>query len=512
MRIIDNRALALRVRHPSHITQVIPKSKIVGDHEVIVHWGLEECQILKNLGIKNVPSPIEAKYDWPGLYTPFDHQRTTASFLTLHRRAHCFNEMGLGKTVSVGWAADYLMTLGLIKRVLIVAPLSILDVAWQADLFKVCMHRTVDIAHGSADKRRKVINGSAEFIIINYDGIGTVHEELINGGFDLIVCDEASALKNCQTNRWKNVNALLKSNTWLWLLTGTPAAQTPTDAYGLAKLVSPEKVPRFFGAFRDRVMQKVTQFKYVPRPEAKAIVHEVLQPAIRFTKAECLDLPEMVYTRRSVPMTKQQEHYYKKMKEKFRIEASGEEVTSANAAIKLNKLLQIAGGATYTDSGEALEFDIKPRYKVLQEIIAETDQKVLVFVPYRHGIQLLTQKLSDDGITNGVIDGSVSSTARGDLFRSFQDKDDPRVLIIQPQAAAHGVTLTAASTVVWWGPVSSLETYAQANARVHRPGQKHRCTVVQIEGSDVERHIYAMLDNRIDFHTKIVDLYKRLLD
>jgi hypothetical protein len=84
-------------------------------------------------------------------------------------------------------------------------------------------------------------------------------------------------------------------------------------------------------------------------------------------------------------------------------------------------------------------------------------------------------------------------------------------LVIQPQAAAHGVTLTAANTVVWWGPVPSLETYAQANARVHRSGQRHPSTVVQLQGSPVERHVYSLLDNKIDVHSKVVDLYKNLL-
>jgi SNF2 family DNA or RNA helicase len=110
-----------------------------------------------------------------------------------------------------------------------------------------------------------------------------------------------------------------------------------------------------------------------------------------------------------------------------------------------------------------------------------------------------------------VISGDVSAAKRTDIFKRFQDTSDPRVLVIQPQSAAHGVTLTAANTVVWWGPTSSLETYAQANARVHRSGQRHPSTVVQLAGSGVERHVYNLLDNKIDVHTKIVDLYKDLL-
>ena len=99
-----------------------------------------------------------------------------------------------------------------------------------------------------------------------------------------------------------------------------------------------------------------------------------------------------------------------------------------------------------------------------------------------------------------------------DLFKQFQETPNPRILVIQPQAASHGVTLTAADTVVWWGPTSSLEIYAQANARVHRAGQTSHTTVVRLQGSHAERHVYKMLDNKEDSHSKIVDLYKGLLE
>ena len=101
MQIIENKALLLQLRDPEKVTTVIPKSKALGEGKVLVHWGLDEAQVLKNLKIRNVPSPIVSQYDWPGLHKPFDHQKTTASFLTLHKRAFCLNEQGTGKTGSV---------------------------------------------------------------------------------------------------------------------------------------------------------------------------------------------------------------------------------------------------------------------------------------------------------------------------------------------------------------------------------------------------------------------------
>jgi len=512
MRVVDNRGLLLRVRDPNKITTAIPNSKNLGDNNVLVKWGVDESRVLRNLNVRDVPSPILGKYDWAGKYEPFDHQKTTASFLTMNRRAFCFNEQGTGKTGSAIWASDFLMKEKLIRRVLVICPLSIMDSAWRNDLFNFAMHRSVDIAYGARKKRAEIISGGAEYVIINYDGVEIVREEIINGGFDLIIVDEANHYKNAQSKRWKTLNAILTPDTWLWMMTGTPAAQSPVDAFGIAKLVNPKSVPRFFGAFREMVMYKVTNFKWAPKANATDIVFNCLQPAIRFTKEQCLDLPEMTYSKREIELSPQQKKYYKELKNEMVSVAAGEQITAVNAAVNMNKLLQISCGAVYTDTGETVEFDIKNRYKVLKEVIDESSQKVLIFVPFRHVIDILADKLNKDGVSNAIIRGDVSAGKRTEIFKKFQDTEDPQVLIIQPQSASHGVTLTAANTIVWWGPTSSLETYAQANARVHRSGQKHPCTVIQLQGSAVEKRIYALLDGRIDVHSKMIDLYNDILE
>lgn len=511
MQVINGKALLLKVKNPKQVTAVIPKSKELSMNEVVVNWGLDEAHTLRSLNI-NVPSPITKRYSWPGQYKPFDHQKTTASFLTMNKKSFCFNEQGTGKTASAIWAADYLLSQGKVKRVLVVCPLSIMDSAWRNDLFSFAMHRTVDVAHGSKEKRKKIINSGSEFVIINYDGVEIVKDEIVNGGFDLFIVDEATHYKNAQTKRWKTLNKIIGENDWLWMMTGTPAAQSPVDAYGLAKLVNPMAVPRFFGSWRDMVMWKVTQFKWKPKETAKDTVFRTLQPAIRFTKDECLDLPDMIYTKRFVEMTGQQKKYYETLRKRLVMEVAGEDVTAANAAIAMNKLLQISAGAIYTDDGDTVQFDIKNRYQVLKEVIDESSKKVLVFVPFKHTIDLLVDKLTSDGVTSEVIRGDVPASKRTDIFARFQNDPDPKVLVIQPQAAAHGVTLTAANTVVWWGPTPSLETYAQANARVHRSGQTHKCTVIQLAGSAAEKRIYRMLDDRINIHTEMINLYKEILD
>jgi len=451
-------------------------------------------------------------YNWPGMFKPFQHQRTTAEFLVSNRRAYCFNEAGTGKTSSVVWAADYLMDLGLINRVLIVCPLSIMYSAWQADIFKTAMHRRAAVAYGSASKREKVIDGDYEFVIINYDGVNIVKEAIRAAEFDLIVIDEANAYKTATTQRWKTMKSLVYPTTGLWMLTGTPASQSPTDAYGLAKLLNPESVPKFFSAWRDKVMYQVSKFKWAPKPGSREVVFETLKPAIRYTKDECLDLPEVTYQYRSATLTSQQQRFYKLLKEDLFMKAAGEEVSAVNAAAKLSKLLQLSGGAVYSDTGEVLEFDIKPRLNLLNEILEETEHKVIIFVPFRHTINIVNEHLKKGGYTTETITGDVSAKERGEIFNRFQTTADPHVLVIQPQAASHGVTLTAADTIVFWSPVMSVETYIQCVARIDRVGQKNKMTVIHLEGSEVEHRMYKMLENKIDLHEKLVELYQNELN
>jgi len=361
----------------------------------------------------------------------------------------------------------------------------------------------------SGKKRKEIVNAGNEFVIINFDGVGIVKNELLDGGFDLIVVDEASAYKNNKTVRWKDLRDLTKVIKGLWMLTGTPAAQSPVDAFGLAKLVNPTAVPLYVSHFKDQVMYKVSDFRWVPRPEAKGIVHRALQPAIRFEKKDCLDLPPVTFVDRDAPLTPQQLVYYKQLKQEMLIEADGEEISAVNAAVKINKLLQISGGAVYTDTHEVLEFDVSSRLKVVHEVVEETSNKVLVFVPFTHTIELLEKYLTKHHITCEVINGSVSVNRRTDIVTHFQNNEHPKVLIIQPQAASHGLTLTAADTIIWYAPCTSVETYLQANARIDRPGQVNAMTIVHLSGSQVERRMYSLLRGNVANHNEIIDLYKQ---
>ena len=201
------------------------------------------------------------------------------------------------------------------------------------------------------------------------------------------------------------------------MMTGTPAAQSPLDAYGLAKMCVPSRTPQLYTAYRDMVMYQFSRFKWIPKPQAQGVVHNMLQPAIRFEKKDCIDLPDVTHTSRFAPLTPQQTKYYKDLKKEMLIQAVGEDVSAVNAAAQLNKLLQISCGAVYTDTNNIIEFDVSNRLNILLEAIEEASHKVLVFVPFTHTLNLIHGFLTKNNITSEIINGNVSVTKRTDIFK-----------------------------------------------------------------------------------------------
>jgi SNF2 family DNA or RNA helicase len=378
------------------------------------------------------------------------------------------------------------------------------------DINSSVIHRSAIVAHHTQAARRiEMIQQDYELVITNYDGLNLIASEINRDGrFDLVIVDEANAYKNPSTNRWKALNSILKPDTYLWMMTGTPASQSPVDAYGLAKLVNPTGVPKFFTAWRDKVMNKITMFKWAAKPDATTTVFAALQPAIRFSKSQCLDLPPVITVTREVPMTPQQNKYYKLLKEQLLVSAAGETITAVNAGVAVNKLLQISCGAAYTDDKEVVVFDAGPRLAVLEEILEETSRKVIIFAMFRSSIDTIVNHLTKKGYGVDQIHGDVSASKRGRIINDFQTTPTIRVLVMQPQATAHGITLTAADTVVFFGPLMSVEQYIQCIARADRKGQdSDKVTVHHIESSPIEKKLFKAMNTKVNDNGLLVGLF-----
>jgi SNF2 family DNA or RNA helicase len=399
-----------------------------------------------------------------------------------------------------------------VNKVLIISPLSTLERTWADEVFQHFPHLEYAVLHGSRQKRLKLLNTDVDVYIINHDGVQIIEEALqTRDDIDIVIVDEiAQAARNAGTDRWKAINKVInrhKKPRACWGMTGTPTPNAPTDAWAQCRLITPSNVPPYFNRFKAQVMRQLSQFSWVPKPDATEIVHNVMQPSVRFTRDECVDLPPLMYETRQVPLTKEQEKAYKEMVAKMRTEADNGEITAVNEAVKMGKLVQIACGVVYNTEKEEVTIPSKPRIDETKEIVRQAEGKVIVFVPYVSSVNMVAEELAKE-FTVEVIHGGVKKDERDRIFGAFQKSKDPKVLVAQPAAMSHGLTLTSASTIVWYSCVTSNEVFEQANGRINRPGQKMRNFIIMLEGTPVEKRIYQRLRTKQKMQGALLDEVK----
>lgn len=503
---------------PQSLTQfaeVFPDFKhanVQGEDFCAVPMTIDHARVLLNLGYAT-PPPMYHAYDWPGRFTPYPHQMHTAGFLTMNPRAFVLNGMGTMKTLSTLWAADYLMKAGIIRKALVLSPLSTLERVWGDEIFNNFPQRTFAVLHGNRDKRLKLWKENYDFYILNHDGLKVLKDVLDErSDIDLLIIDEVAVFRNAQTGKWKMVKELCKdANRWVWGLTGTPTPNAPTDAYGQVKLIKPENYQGHFTRFKNTVMQQISSFSWVPRKGAEQIVNKIMSPSIRYALEDCVDLPETIRQERSCELSKEQQRHYDKLKQQALTEIEDQVVTAANAAVLASKLLQASCGVMYSGEGESVEVDFGPRLAVLEECIEESTDKVLVFVPFTGVLKVLKEKLKGKHHIE-IVDGSTSTSKRNHIFRDFQENPNGvQVILANPETMAHGLTLTAATTIIWYAPTYKNEIYEQANARIARPGQKKITNIVNLSATPLERRVYKKLQEKGKLQAVILDMAKNSL-
>ena len=486
---------------------VVPNCKILGDQVVVPHT-IETTRLARNLGF-HVPSPIRVRYDWCG-DTPFEAQEVTASLMVQNPRAFILSEIGTGKTRAALYALDFLLREGVIKHALVTAPLSTLSQVWDKEIFKYFPHLTTKVLHGSRQQRKALLAEPADIYIINHDGIETIQAELCGKDFGAIVIDELSYFRNGTTDRWKSANKLCSGGVpYVWGLTGSPTPNEPCDAYSQIKLLRPEAVPKYFKHFKELTMTQFSQFRWVARPTALETVYGAMQPGVRYLRKEIAELPETCYKTIDCPLTPEQARVYKQLYDRSFHAFQQGQVTALNEGVLMSKLLQVAGGYVYTTTRATVALDNSTRTDALLEVLEEADGKVIIFVGFIHAAEALHKLLTNKGIGCELVTGSTNLTHRNRVFSDFQSGAGCRVLVAHPGCMSHGLTLTAANTVVWFTPTTSLETYEQANGRITRPGQTRKTLIVHLCGSAVERRLYQNLQKKAQIQGTLLGMFEQ---
>lgn len=488
---------------------------------VTMPWTLDNTLKAALVGCP-VASPMVRDYTYTGRFKPFMHQQRICSFLTTNQRAFCLADMGTGKTASSVWSVDYLIKIGEVKKVLVACDMNNMRGAWQNEFFHINPQLRTTVIHDNSRAEKDLLAyASTPVHIINHDGVKSMYKQLLRNNYDLIIFDELTRFKNPRTGRFKCAEELAKKAKWVWGLTGTPTPNAPDEAYGQIKLVNPTKVAKYnYYTWREKVMRKVTQFKWVPRDTANETVREHMQPAIYIKKEDCIDLPPLTNIYQEVQLSADQLKWYQDLsRHKY---ASGGEfgtITAVNGGALMNKLIQIATGAIYNDEGVAFAIDIKDRLETCRDIIRRSREestdpkkgKTLLFVPFKHTAEIVRQYLVDY-FKIALITGDTPVKERDTIIYNFQNEMEPDVIIAVPGTMSHGVTATSASTIIWFAPVASNEVYSQACARINRPGQTQHMQIVHLYGSRVEHKLYQLLINRQVSQSALLGLYDEFFE
>lgn len=450
---------------------------------------------LRGMGVAVHPH-VADNYDYRN-GTPFDIQRSTVELLTENPRAYVLNSMGTGKTKCVCWAFDYLRRVRSANKMLVVCPLSTMRFTWAREIFVTIPGYKVNVLHGSREKRKKLLAEDVDIYIVNHDGLGIIADEVAKRpDIDVIVLDELATYRN-NTTKTKVAASLCQRKPTVWGLTGAPTPNAPTDVFQQAKIITPHTVPKYFGHFRDMTMIKINQFKWVPKRESTKMAMDALQPNVRYTLDDVMELPSFISRMVDVDLGAKQRKVYGDLRKDCHAMLQAGTIKAANAGAVMSKLLQVSLGWVYLEDGSTLTLDNDMRNKTLLDLIEASDKKVLVYAPFKHSLRGIKELLDKNDISNHMVSGDTPARERDRIFHEFQFTPEPKVLEAHPQCVSHGVTLTAADTVVWYGPITSSEIYDQANARIRRVGQRHKQQFLHLQATPVEKHVYNLLMRKL---------------
>jgi SNF2 family DNA or RNA helicase len=255
-------------------------------------------------------------------------------------------------------------------------------------------------------------------------------------------------------------------------------------------------------------MKQVSTFRWVPRPEANDIVHEAMQPSVRFALEDCHDLPPITLSSRDVTLSARQKKAYKQLVADYAMDSrKAGTITVVNEAGRLNKLIQVGAGFAYTKDGRGEYLDAKSRLKLTLDLVREAEGKVIIFACYKWAVAMLERVMQHAGTTLAIT-GATPAGKRNEYIALFRGSPSHKILVAHPGCMAHGINLQCASTIIWYSPTHSLETYIQANARITRPGQTQHMNIIHLVATPVEKRIFKKLANKEKVQNVLLEMFK----
>ncbi len=447
-------------------------------------------------------------------YEPHEYQSFATNYIEHHPISALLIDMGLGKTVITLTALfDLLFDSFEIHKVLVVAPLRVGLISWPDELKKwEHLHfLKSSIVIGTEMERLRALKAEADIYIINRENLEwLVTKSGYKFDFDTMVIDELSSFKNGRSKRHKALMTVRPYVKRIIGLTGTPAGNGLMDLWAEFKCLDyGSRLGRFITRYREEYFlpdkrNGMVVFSYKPQAGAEARIYSKINDITISMKAiDHLKMPDLIEVERAVELDEHEISLYKELVEEMVLELKDKEITSANAAVLTGKLLQIANGAIYSDSGEIVEIHDRKLDELEDIIEAANGKPLLVAYWFKHDLDRIKKRLDKLGVIYKTLD-------KPENIRQWNDKE-LQVGLIHPASAGHGLNLqSGGNTIVWFGLTWSLELYQQTVARLYRQGQKSGSVVVMhiIAKGTMDELVLRALKDKDMTQARLIDAVK----
>ena len=464
---------------------------------------------------------------------PYEHQKKIFEKTWKAKQHALFLEMGTGKTKIAIDTLGALYEVNAINTVLIVAPKGVFAnwvekeipqhlpdrinskmVQWQPNITKKYREALTELADpGHTDLHILAMNVEA---LSTVKGASSAFKFLKMNPNNLFIMDESTAIKNRKALRTKNALKAASLAKYKRILTGSPITKNPMDLFSQCDFLSPQLLGfKSFFAYQARyaIVRKramgMRSFQEITGYQRLDELHGKLDSfSSRVLKEDCLDLPEKIYTSRRVSLSKEQLSAYVQMKKLAiaRLE-KGELSTTTSVLTQIMRLQEICCGHLKTDDGEIQEIPNK-RLDELLSTIDEMSGKVIIWATWVYDLERIVNKLKERYGEDSAeaFYGATPQDKRQEIVKNFQDKENPlRFFVGNPKTGGYGLTLTAATNVIYWNNGYDLETRIQSEDRAHRIGQKNHVTYVDLVSPDtVDEKILAALKGKIDIAQEVL--------
>ena len=458
---------------------------------------------------------------------PFAHQKKALEMSWDKEVFAYFMEMGTGKSKVLIDNIAMLYNAGKINGALIVAPKGVYKNWFDSEIpnhmpdyipKKVSLWRT----DPNAKDLKPMFSTGADLhiLIMNVEAFSTKKglqfaQKFLSSHNALIGVDESTTIKNPSAKRTKNILSLRPLTKYRRILTGSPVTKSPLDLFSQCNFLDPWLLDQSsYYSFRTRyaVCRKIQvqgrQVEIVVGYRNLSELSDKLKPfSYRVLKDDCLDLPKKTYLKRTIDLSDEQRKVYKQMKQEALAVLNGKMVTSATVITQLMRLHQITCGHFTSDDGTIQEIK-NNRISQLVDILEEVEGKAVIWAHYRYDIEKIVEAISKKYGNNTVVTyyGDTTTDERAAAIKKIQDKDSPvRFIVGTPQTGGYGITLTGASTMIYYSNGYDLEKRQQSEARIDRIGQEKPMTYIDIICENtVDTNIVKSLRNKVNIATEIM--------